>query len=162
MNRAVEIINSLRAGMKALLKDDRERRVNSLRMFNFEKNRVSLRMELIDNQNVSHPMGIIDVTEYSTGDRNQASCNCHLTDLASGKTERLVLKLNSRDQKKIESIKIFNFFRAVLNLPESTELENLEIGRHESSSEEKIDQGSHENLFPPAGGKLPEHPRGAQ
>lgn len=162
MNRAVEIINSLRAGMKTLLKDESERRVNSLRMFNFEKNRVSLRMEIIDNENVSHPMGMIDVTEYPTGDRNQASCNCHLTDLASGKTERLVLKLNSRDQKKIESTKIFNFFRAVLNLPESTELENLETGTHDPSSEEKTDPGSSESLFPPTGGKLPEHPRGAQ
>ena len=42
------------------------------------------------------------------------------------------------------------------------ELENLETGTHDPLSEEKTDPGSSESLFPPTGGKLPEHPRGAQ
>ena len=69
MNRAVEIVNSLRTGMDAMLKSGSGQKINSLRMFNFEKNRVSLRMELIDHENVSHPMGMIDVTEYPTGEK---------------------------------------------------------------------------------------------
>ena len=78
MNRAVEIINSLRAGMETMLENDSTRRVNSLRMFNFEKNRVSLRMEVIDHEHVKSSR-MIDVTEYPTGDGNQPSYNCLMT-----------------------------------------------------------------------------------
>ena len=161
MNRAIEIINSLRAGMDSLLKVEHDKRVNSLRMFNFEKNRVSLRMEIVDKDNVSHPMGMIDVIEYPTGDKRQASCNCQMTELASGKTERLVLKLDSQDQKKIECTKVFNFFRKVLHLPEIKDLD--QVGARDDASlaiENKTAENI--NIFPPPGGELPNNPRGAQ
>jgi hypothetical protein len=163
MNRAVEIINSLRTGMDAMLKSGSGQKINSLRMFNFEKNRVSLRMELIDHENVSHPMGMIDVIEYPTGDKNRVSCNCHMTELATGKTEKLVLKLKNQDEQKIECAKVFNFFRKLLNQPEIadniTSIENLAV-----VSEESPEKGgtSEDHLFPPSDGKLPSNPRGAQ
>ena len=163
MNRAVEIINSLRTGMDAMLKSGSGQKINSLRMFNFEKNRVSLRMELIDHENVSHPMGMIDVIEYPTGDKNRVSCNCHMTELATGKTEKLVLKLKNLDEQKIECAKVFNFFRKVLNQPELDDntqvLENLG-GVSNIPQEHEGKPADH--LFPPSDGKLPSNPRGAQ
>lgn len=163
MNRAVEIINSLRTGMDAMLKSGSVQKINSLRMFNFEKNRVSLRMELIDHENVSHPMGMIDVIEYPTGDKNRVSCNCHMTELATGKTEKLVLKLKNLDEQKIECAKVFNFFRKVLNQPELNDntqvLENLGGVSHIPQEHEGK---SADHLFPPSDGKLPSNPRGAQ
>ena len=86
MNRSVEIINSLRTGMENMLKEDKTRKVNSLRLFNFDKNRVSLRMELVGQDNEVLPMGMIDVVEFPTGEKQKASCNCHMTDLSTGKT----------------------------------------------------------------------------
>lgn len=160
MNRAVEIINSLRAGMNTMLQNDKNRRVNSLRLFNFEKNRVSLRMELVDNENISHPMGMIDVIEYPTGERQQASCNCHMTELVSGRTEKLILKLNNQDQKKIESDKVLNFFRNVLDLPL---IDNMGDPQKSDAISAREDKGVIENteLFPPSDGRLPDSPRGA-
>jgi hypothetical protein len=163
MNRAVEIINSLRTGMDAMLKSGSGQKINSLRMFNFEKNRVSLRMELIDHENVSHPMGMIDVIEYPTGDKNRVSCNCHMTELATGKTEKLVLKLKNLDEQKIECAKVFNFFRKVLNQPELDDntqvVENLGGVSHIPQEHEGKPA---DHLFPPSDGKLPSNPRGAQ
>ena len=163
MNRAVEIINSLRTGMDAMLKSGSGQKINSLRMFNFEKNRVSLRMELIDHENASHPMGMIDVIEYPTGDKNRVSCNCHMTELATGKTEKLVLKLKNLDEQKIECAKVFNFFRKVLNQPELDDntqvLENLGGVSHIPQEHEGKPA---DHLFPPSDGKLPSNPRGAQ
>ena len=72
MNRAVEIVNSLRTGMENMLKEDKTRRVNSLRLFNFDKNRVSLRMELVGQDNEILPMGMIDVVEFPTGEKQKA------------------------------------------------------------------------------------------
>ncbi|MEL0098632.1 MAG: hypothetical protein VW907_03660 [Opitutae bacterium] len=162
MNRAVDIINSLRAGMETILKNDNTRRVNSLRMFNFEKNRVSVRMEVIDQENISHPMGMIDVTEYSTGAGNQPSCNCLMTELASGKSEKLVLKLNNQDQKMIECAKVFNFFRKVLQLPEINHSEHPDGRASASLTGEPASIDKSTALFPPADGKIPDSPRGAQ
>jgi hypothetical protein len=163
MNRAVEIVNSLRTGMNTILKSGSGRKINSLRMFNFEKNRVSLRMEFIDHENVSHPMGLIDVIEYPTGEKNRVSCNCHMTELATGKTEKLVLKLKNQDEQKIECAKVFDFFSKVLNQPEKGEntqvLENLGGVTEESVENDITHEG---NLFPPSDGQLPSNPRGAQ
>ena len=64
----------------------------------------------MDDQNVSHPMGLIDVIEYPTGKNSKASCNCHMTELASGKTEKLMLKSMNKDEQNLECSKVFNFF----------------------------------------------------
>lgn len=162
MNRAVEIVNSLRTGMENMLKEDKTRRVNSLRLFNFDKNRVSLRMELVGQDNEIFPMGMIDVVEFPTGEKQKASCNCHMTDLSTGKSEKLILRLHNQDQKKIECAKVFNFFRKVLKLPEATDMgqpiqseNSLNPSLNQSTQEEGI-------AFPPTNGKIPESPRGAQ
>jgi hypothetical protein len=140
MNRAVEIVNSLRTGMVSILKQEDQKRVNTLRMFNFEKNRVSLRMELIDQENVSQPLGMIDVTEFPTGANSQSSCNCFMTDLATGKSEKLILKLNTPDQNN--------------GHPQSSNVSDQPV--QASPEQEATD------MFPPTDGKLPDQPRGAQ
>lgn len=162
MNRAVEIVNSLRIGMENMLKEDKTRRVNSLRLFNFDKNRVSLRMELVGQDNEILPMGMIDVVEFPTGEKQKASCNCHMTDLSTGKSEKLILRLHNQDQKKIECAKVFNFFRKVLKLPEATDVS--QSIQSENSLNPSLNQSTQEEgiAFPPTNGKIPESPRGAQ
>lgn len=162
MNRAVEIVNSLRTGMENMLKEDKTRRVNSLRLFNFDKNRVSLRMELVGQDNEILPMGMIDVVEFPTGEKQKASCNCHMTDLSTGKSEKLILRLHNQDQKKIECAKVFNFFRKVLKLPEATD--KGQPIQSENSLNPSLNQSTQEEgiAFPPTNGKIPESPRGAQ
>ncbi len=162
MNRSVEIINSLRTGMENMLKEDKSRKVNSLRLFNFDKNRVSLRMELVGQDNEVLPMGMIDVVEFPTGEKQKASCNCHMTDLSTGKSEKLILRLHNQDQKKIECAKVFNFFRKVLKLPVSTDI--AQPSQPENSHKPTLNQNMEEEgiAFPPTNGKIPESPRGAQ
>jgi hypothetical protein len=163
MNRAVEIVNSLRAGMVTMLKQDSSQRVSTLRMFNFEKNRVSLRMELIDAEMASRPIGMIDVTEFPTGAKSQSSCNCFMTDLATGKSEKLLLKLNTPEQKKSECAKVFNFFRKVLNLPVINEKLDASVDTATPASQvQDIAEQDDVRLYPPSDGMMPEQPRGAQ
>jgi hypothetical protein len=162
MNRAVEIVNSLRTGMVSILKQEDQKRVNTLRMFNFEKNRVSLRMELIDQENVSQPLGMIDVTEFPTGANSQSSCNCFMTDLATGKSEKLVLKLNTPDQKKTECGKVFNFFRKVLDLPVIDDNSHPQSSNVSDQPVQASPEKEATDMFPPTDGKLPDQPRGAQ
>ena len=162
MNRAVEIINSLRTGMENILKEDKTRSVNSLRLFNFEKNRVSLRMEWVGQDNEVLPMGMIDVVEYRTGDKQRASCNCHMTDLSTGKSEKLILKLHNQDQKKIECAKVFNFFRNLLKLPETTDVGQPSQSTN-SAKPALVESVEEEGIaFSPVDGKIPGNPRGAQ
>jgi hypothetical protein len=160
MNRSVEIINSLRTGMENILKEDNVRKVNSLRLFNFDKNRVSLRMELVGQDNEVLPLGMIDVVEFPTGEKQKSSCNCLMTDLSTGKSEKLILRLHNQDQKKIECAKVFNFFRKVLKLPETTDITQ----QSENSLKPTLNQNVEEEgiAFPPSNGKIPESPRGAQ
>ena len=162
MNRSVEIINSLRTGMENMLKEDKARKVNSMRLFNFDKNRVSLRMELVGQDNEVLPMGMIDVVEFPTGEKQRASCNCHMTDLSTGKSEKLILRLHNQDQKKIECAKVFNFFRKVLKLPETTDA--VQPSQPKNSLKPTLNQNVEEEgiAFPPTNGKIPESPRGAQ
>ena len=163
MNRAVEIVNSLRAGMATMLNQDSTQRVSTLRMFNFEKNRVSLRMELIDDEMGSRPIGMIDVTEFPTGAKSQSSCNCFMTDLATGKSEKLMLKLNTSDQKTTECTKVFNFFRKVLNLPSIGEkTDKLVDSAPPITPVQEMAEIDDVRMYPPADGKMPEQPRGAQ
>ena len=162
MNRSVEIINSLRTGMENMLKEDKTRKVNSLRLFSFDKNRVSLRMELVGQDNEVLPMGMIDVVEFPTGEKQKASCNCHMTDLSTGKSEKLILRLHNQDQKKIECAKVFKFFRKVLKLPET--IDAVQNNQSENSLKPTLNQSVEEEgiAFPPTNGKIPESPRGAQ
>ena len=116
MKRAVEIINSLRQGMNTMLDQTGSVEVRSLRMFNFEKHRVSLRMEVAQAVDEFTPMGRIDVIEFPSKN-SSGSCSCTMTDFKSGESQQLILRLANQEEKEMESFKVFNFFRRVLGLP---------------------------------------------
>ncbi len=116
MKRAVEIINSLRHGMNTMLDQTGSVEVRSLRMFNFEKRRVSLRMEVAQAVDEFTPMGRIDVIEFPSKN-SSGSCSCTMTDFKSGESQQLILRLANHAEKEVESFKVFNFFRRVLGLP---------------------------------------------
>ena len=116
MKRAVEIINSLRQGMNTMLDQTGSVEVRILRMFNFEKHRVSLRMEVAQTVDEFTPMGRIDVIEFPSKN-SSGGCSCTMTDFKSGESQQLILRLANQAEKEVESIKVFNFFRRVLGLP---------------------------------------------
>ena len=175
MNRAIEIINSLRQGISSMLGEADSAQVRSLRLFNFEKRRVSLYMEASGNEEEFSPMGRIDVVEFP-GAGLKSSCSCTMTELQTGKSEQLTLRLQNQGEKKLESLKVFNFFRRVMDLPElnpeQTGLHHGEVPTQDPAVNER--QTHTENLeipevrepvdhVPPISDSgMPENSRGAQ
>ena len=171
MHRALEIINGLRKGIETLLISDGSSAAKSLRLFNFEQRRVSLRVELASKDDQYYPMGMIDVVEFP-GSAEKASCRCTLTELVSGKTEELMLKPKSSQEKEVESLKILNFFRSVLQLEklpddqvQSTDVSQNNQETNSSPRENHLHpidplEGT-EHLSPLSNG-MPERTRGAQ
>jgi len=136
MNRAIEIINSLRQGITSMLRGTEPVQVRSLRLFNFEKRRVSLYMETSGDTGECFPMGRIDVVEFSdTGVK--PSCRCTMTELQTGKSEQLTLRLHDQGEKKLESLKVFNFFRRVMDLPELN-LEQTGLQQVEAPTQDQV------------------------
>ena len=117
MNRAVEILGILRKGMESMLGDRDSIRVNYLRIFNFDQKRVSLRMEVSENGCQPLPMGRIDVFEIPTNN-GRMTCRCILTELATGQSEKVILRLKDSGQREQECEKVFFFFRKILSIPE--------------------------------------------
>jgi len=112
MNRSVEIIAILRKGMEKMLSKAENLRVNYTRIFNFNENRVSLRMEVAEPESAFTPMGRIDVVELPTNN-GRITCNCTLT----GQSSRIVLRLKDSQERERECEKVFGFFRKILSLP---------------------------------------------
>ena len=117
MNRAVEILKILRNGMESMLGNNESMTVRYTRIFNFDEKRVSLRMETLEDGGNPVPMGRIDVFEIPTNN-GRVTCNCLLTELAGGKSERVTLRLKSEQQREKECEKVFGFFRKILAIPE--------------------------------------------
>ena len=110
MNRSVEIIAILRKGMEKMLSKDENLRVNYTRIFNFNENRVSLRMEVAEPETPFTPMGRIDVVELPTNN-GRITCNCTLTELQTGQSSRILLRLKDSHERERECEKVFGFFR---------------------------------------------------
>ncbi|NBU87326.1 MAG: hypothetical protein EBS13_08560 [Verrucomicrobia bacterium] len=117
MNRSVEIIAILRKGMEKMLSKAENLRVNYTRIFNFNENRVSLRMEVAESETPFTPMGRIDVVELPTNN-GRITCNCTLTELQTGQSSRIVLRLKDSQERERECEKVFGFFRNILSLPD--------------------------------------------
>lgn len=174
MNRAVQIIDSLRQGMESMLKQTDSHEVKCLRMFNFEKRRVSLYMEASKDQSDFAPMGRIDVIEFPGSNQN-SGCSCTMTELQNGRTQQLSLRLNSSDERQSESLKVFNFFSSVMNLPSSevisevpsqpdkieTELSDQTKGSLESENTDQSVKEEDRRITPLSDG-MPDSTRGAQ
>ena len=126
MNRSVEIIAILRKGMEKMLNKADGLRINYTRIFNFYEHRVSLRMEVAKPDTSFTPMGRIDVVELPTNN-GRITCNCTLTELQTGQSSRIVLRLKDARERDKECEKVFGFFRKILALPEASSISQPEI-----------------------------------
>ena len=118
MKRSVEILSILRSGIKDLIANNADLEIKFMRIFNFNENRVSLRMEVANGNSVFVPMGRIDVYELAAQGGN-ASCDCVLKDFRTGLAERIILRLKNPEQKLQESKKYLIFFESILELNQS-------------------------------------------
>ncbi len=117
MNRSLEIIKILRRGMEAMLQNMEHSSVRCTRIFNFDEKRVGLRMEVSEYNQEFLPMGRIDVLEIPTNN-GRVTCSCTLTELQTGNSQRVVLRLKSDQEREKECEKVFGFFRRVLSINE--------------------------------------------
>ena len=122
MNRSIEILTILRAGMQSMVEDDPDIQIHYTRIFNFSERRVSLRMEVANEECGLVPMGRVDVVEMSSNN-GRITCNCTLTELQTGEMQRVVLRLKNTGEREKECEKIFSFFRSILSLPEKKPLD---------------------------------------
>ena len=108
--------------MQSMVADASGVQIQYTRIFNFSEGRVSLRMEVTDEDAGLLPMGRIDVIEMSS-DNGKANCNCTLTELQTGQEQRVVLRLKNEAQRERECEKVFSFFRSILSIPEKKPLD---------------------------------------
>ena len=117
MNRSVEILEILRQGMESVIDGDDITPIKYTRIFNFEERRVSLRMEVLDDNQEYLPVGKIDVLEIPTNN-GRVSCSCTLSEMKTGKTQRVMLRLKNSEQKEQECEKVLSFFRDIFPVNE--------------------------------------------
>ena len=115
MNRSVEILQILRGGMETMLQNLEHSSVRYTRIFNFDEKRVGLRMEVSENGQAFLPMGRIDVLELPTNN-GRVTCSCTLTELQTGNTQRIILRLKNNQEREKECEKVFSFFRKILSI----------------------------------------------
>jgi len=118
MKRSIEILSILKSGIKEMVSKNKALEVKFMRIFNFNESRVSLRMESSNGSGSFVPMGRIDVYELSS-EGGSSSCDCILREFNSGKSERIILRLKTADQKLQESRKVFSFFENLLGIDDS-------------------------------------------
>ena len=117
MNRSIEILQILRGGMETMLRNVEHSSVRYTRIFNFDEKRVGLRMEVSENGEAFLPMGRIDVLEIPTNN-GRVTCSCTLTELQTGNSQRVILRLKNNQEREKECEKVFSFFRRVLSIQE--------------------------------------------
>ena len=91
--------------------------VRYTRIFNFDERRVALRMEVSEHGQTFIPMGRIDVLEIATNN-GRVTCSCTLTEIQTGNSQRIILRLKNTEERANECEKVFGFFRKVLALDE--------------------------------------------
>jgi hypothetical protein len=74
-------------------------------------------MEVAEPETPFTPMGRIDVVELPTNN-GRITCNCTLTELQTGQSSRIVLRLKDSQERERECEKVFSFFRKILSLPD--------------------------------------------
>lgn len=117
MDRSIEILQILRLGMESMLQGVESTSVRYTRIFNFDERRVALRMEVSEHSQAFIPMGRIDVLEIPTNN-GRVTCSCTLTELQTGISQRIILRLKNTEERANECEKVFGFFRKVLALDE--------------------------------------------
>ncbi len=128
MNRAAEIVDTLRGGLDVLVEEQAGQPLNYVRLFNFQEKRVSLRVESTDPETgATQALGKIDVDQVPTNN-GRGTCRCLMIDRESGKSKRVYLRIADLRQKSRECDKIYDFFTDLIE-PLPTEV-NGTRGRH--------------------------------
>jgi hypothetical protein len=122
MYRSIEILKILRTGMESMVAEEPDVQIHYTRIFNFSEGRVSLRMEVENEENSLVPMGRIDVVEIPSKN-GRTTCNCTLRELQTGQEQRIVLRLKDAGQREKECDKVFSFFRTILSISEKKPLD---------------------------------------
>jgi hypothetical protein len=128
MNRAAEIVDLLRGGLDGLVEEQAGRPLRYTRLFNFETKRVSLCVESPDLESGnSRVVGKVEVEEVPTNN-GRVTCRCLMTDMKSGESKRVYLRIKDMRQKGQECDKIYEFFNDLIEpLPAPV---NGSRGRH--------------------------------
>ena len=125
MDRSIEILQILRLGMESMLQGVDSTSVRYTRIFNFDERRVALRMEVSEHGQTFIPMGRIDVLEIATNN-GRVTCSCTLTEIQTGNSQRIILRLKNTEERANECEKVFGFFRKVLALDEKVPSEETD------------------------------------
>ena len=129
MNRAAEIVDILRDGLDGLVEEQAAKPLSYIRLFNFGEQRVSLRVESSDlRTGLVEPVGRIDVDQVPTNN-GRVTCRCLMTDLKSGQSKRVYLRIADLRQKDRECDKIYDFFTDLIEPAEAAEAKGTR-GRH--------------------------------
>jgi hypothetical protein len=128
MNRAAEIVDLLRGGLDGLVEEQAGRPLSYTRLFNFKTKRVSLCVESPDHESGStRVVGKVEVEEVPTNN-GRVTCRCLMTDMKSGESKRVYLRIKDMHQKGQECDKIYEFFNELIEpLPAPV---NGSRGRH--------------------------------
>ena len=114
MNRAAEIVDVLRGGLDGLVEKQAGRPLSYTRLFNFETKRVSLCVESSDLETgISRVVGMVEVEEVPTNN-GRITCRCLMTDMKSGESKRVYLRIKDLRQKGQECDKIYEFFNDLI------------------------------------------------
>ncbi|MFP6892813.1 MAG: hypothetical protein VCA18_03615 [Opitutales bacterium] len=128
MNRAADIVDLLRSGLDGLVEKQAGRPLSYTRLFDFETKRVSLCVESSDLETgISRLVGKVEVEEVPTNN-GRVTCRCLMTDMKSGESKRVYLRIKDLRQKDQECDKIYEFFNDLIDpLPAPV---NGSRGRH--------------------------------
>ncbi len=129
MDRSIEILQILRLGMESMLQGVDRTSVRYTRIFNFDERRVALRMEVSEHGQTFIPMGRIDVLEIATNN-GRVTCSCTLTEIQTGNSQRIILRLKNTEERANECEKVFGFFRKVLALDEKVPCDETDADEH--------------------------------
>ena len=129
MDRSIEILQILRLGMESMLQGVDRTSVRYTRIFNFDERRVALRMEVSEHGQTFIPMGRIDVLEIATNN-GRVTCSCTLTEIQTGNSQKIILRLKNTEERANECEKVFGFFRKVLALDEKVPCDETDVDEH--------------------------------
>ena len=92
-----------------MLKTAESSTVRYTRIFNFDERKVALRMEVSEAGNEFLPMGRIDVLEIPTNN-GRVTCSCTLTELQTGQSQKIVLRLKNKERERKNAKKFLASF----------------------------------------------------
>ena len=110
MNRSAEILDILRDGLTGLVEKQAGRPFTFQRVFNFEKNQATLYLQASNPAGgMGDIVGKIDLQKVPA-DNGCMTCRCFLTEIKTGETKQVYLRLKDYRRRDQECDKIYGFF----------------------------------------------------